>query len=157
MFQQYYVRYRSRQLRCVKVDLNSVHPTVLFSRKSLNWLAFALIIGARRIDTNVQNQYSVVITSNGPICQWPLFVLSRERASRPRQAPQGPLTPDTIKEGMLNKTIPIMVVDKSAAMAVNSHAHLGLSKMLNNIGFLAELADSAVGPALFIDGKFTRG
>jgi hypothetical protein len=32
-----------------------------------------------------------------------------------------------------------------------------LSKLLNNIGFLAESADSAVGPALFIDGKFTRG
>ena len=77
-------------------------------------------------------------------------------APSPRPS-QGPLTPDTIKEGMLNKTIPIMVVDKSAAMAVNSHAHLGLSKMLNNIGFLAESADSAVGPALFIDGKFTRG
>ena len=32
-----------------------------------------------------------------------------------------------------------------------------LSKLLNDIGFLAESADSAVGPALFIDGKFSRG
>ena len=50
-----------------------------------------------------------------------------------------------------------MVVDKSAALAVNSYARLWLSKLLNNIGFLAESADSAIGPALFIDGKFTRG
>ena len=63
---------------------------------------------------------------NVPICQWPLFVLSRGAGIAPSpRSSQGPLTPDTIKEGMLNKTIPIMVVDKSAAMAVNSHAQLG--------------------------------
>jgi hypothetical protein len=32
-----------------------------------------------------------------------------------------------------------------------------ISKLVNNIMFLAVSADSAVGPALFIDGKFTRG
>ena len=37
------------------VDLNSAHPTAMFSRKSLHWLASALISGEqRRTTVNVQ-------------------------------------------------------------------------------------------------------
>ena len=43
----------------------------------------------------------------------------------------------------------VIVVDKSTTMAVNSYAHLGLSKLLNYMNFFAGSADSAAEPGPF--------
>jgi hypothetical protein len=68
---------------------------------------------------------------NEPICQWSLFVLSLGAAWLPRHTPGTSLTLGRTarrgnnQRGYVGQNDPIMVVDKSAAMAVNSYARLG--------------------------------